>query len=130
MVRPKTTQVPAVIAHDLQYPMGQNIQTHVRTSEQHDYQAAKMKKFYTAPRQENTGINSLAKIMENQNKITDALVKQHNALSLPSLTIPVFKGDPLEYQFFINAFEHGVQYMPPDRGYAEAKRLLEKTFWR
>lgn len=157
VVRPKTTRLPPVIARDLQYPMGQNIQTHVRTSEQHDHQAAKMKKFYTASRQENTNINSLAKIMEKQNQITEALVKQHNTSSLPSLTIPVFKGDPLEYQFFISAFEHGIekrtdnskdrlhfleqfttgqpqelvrscQYMPPDRGYAEAKRLLKKHF--
>lgn len=49
VVGPKTTRIPPVIAHDLQYPMGQNIQTHARTNEQHDHQASKMRKFYTAP---------------------------------------------------------------------------------
>ena len=89
--------------------------------------------------------------------ITEALVKQQSLSLLPPLSIPVFKGDPLDYQFFIRAFEHGIedrtgnskdrlyflkqfttgqprelvhscQYMQPDKGYAEAKRLLKKRF--
>ena len=96
-------------------------------------------------------------IMENQNQITETLIKQQGQFTLPSVSIPVFKGDPLDYLFFMRAFEHGIerktesnqdrlffleqftlgqprelvrscQYMHPDRGYATAKELLKKHF--
>lgn len=46
--------------------------------------------------------------MQKQNAITDMLLKQQTRSYLPSKDIPVFKGDPLTYRFFIRAFEHAV----------------------
>lgn len=95
--------------------------------------------------------------MKNQNRITETVIKQQGQFMLPTLTIPVFKGDPLEYQFFKRASEHGIeskmdnsrdrlyfleqfisrqpkelvrscQFMRPDRGYAMAKELLKNHF--
>lgn len=95
--------------------------------------------------------------MQHQNIITEVLVKQQRLSSLPPFSIPMFKGDPLEYKFFIRAFEHGIedktenckdrlyfleqftmeqprelvrscQHMEPSRGYKEAKRLLKKHY--
>ena len=64
----------------------------------------------------------------------------------------MFKGDPLDYRFFVRAFEHAIedstknskdrlyflgqprdlvsscQHMEADTGYADAKRLLKKHF--
>ncbi|KAK0155257.1 hypothetical protein N1851_002391 [Merluccius polli] len=54
-------------------------------------------------------LSNLANIMQKQNMITEALVKQQSLSLLPPLSIPVFKGDPLDYQFFIRAFEHGIE---------------------
>ncbi len=65
-------------------------------------------------------ISNLAGIMEKQNKIAEALVKQQNLFSLPPFTMPVFKGDPLEYQFFMRAFEHGIE---------EQTVKTDFTFW-
>lgn len=95
-------------------------------------------------------------IMEKQNEITAALVKQQLSTSLPPRTIPIFEGDPLEYRMFIKAFEQGVeaktgkadclyyleqftrgqpqelvrscQHMTPEHGYAVAKELLQYHF--
>ena len=93
----------------------------------------------------------------NQNQLTFTLIKHQGQFTLPSVNIPVFKGDPLDYLFFMSAFEHGIerktesnqdrqffleqftlgqprelvrscQYMHPDRGYAAAKGLLKKHF--
>ena len=108
-------------------------------------------------RNEKQELTKLVNIMENQNRITECLVKQQGQFTLPPVTIPIFKGDPLDYQFFIRAFEYGIerktescqdrlyfleqftlgqprelvrscQYMHPDRGYIEAKKLLRKHF--
>lgn len=91
--------------------------------------------------------------MENQNRITETLTRQQGQFTSPLVTNPVFKGDPLEYQFLIRAFEHGIeretensqdrlcfleqftsgppkelvcncQFMRPDRGYTA--ELLKK----
>lgn len=51
----------------------------------------------------------LSTIMHKQNEITAAFVKQQRLLSLPSLDIPVFNSDSLQYRKFIRAFEHGVE---------------------
>ena len=102
-------------------------------------------------------MGDLFNVMQRQNEITELLVKQHKVSTLPSLNIPVFNGDPLEYSFFMKAFEHGIEertdsnkdrlhfleqfttgrpkvlvrscsHMHPDRGYTEAKKLLNKHF--
>lgn len=102
-------------------------------------------------------LDSLMNVMENQNQITETLRKQQGQFTLPSVTIPVFKGDPLDYLFFMSAFEYGIerkteksqdrlflleqytlrhprelacrcQNMHPERGYAAAKELLKKHF--
>lgn len=96
-------------------------------------------------------------IMRHQNIITKVLVKQQRLSSLPPLSIPMFKGDPLEYKSFIRAFEHGIedkmenckdrlyfleqftmgqpqelvwscQHMELSRGYKGAKRLQKKYY--
>lgn len=103
------------------------------------------------------GMSNLVNIMERQNVITETLVKQQKLSSLPPLSIPTFNGNPLDYQFFMRAFEHGIeektenskdrlyfleqctvgqprelvrscQYMQADRGYTEAKRLLKHYY--
>ncbi|XP_034063576.1 uncharacterized protein LOC117540820 [Gymnodraco acuticeps] len=96
-------------------------------------------------------------IMQKQNDITALLVQQQSSLSLPPRDIPVFDGNPLEYNLFVRAFENGVegkaassvdclyyleqytrgqprelvkscQHMPSDRGYQRARMLLEERF--
>lgn len=54
-------------------------------------------------------ISNLVNIMQKQNMITEALVKQQSLYLLPPPSIPVFKGDPLDYQVFMRAFEHGIE---------------------
>ncbi|KAL3967647.1 phylloquinone omega-hydroxylase/docosahexaenoic acid omega-hydroxylase [Sarotherodon galilaeus] len=102
-------------------------------------------------------VKDLLNVMKRQNEIIELLVKQQKASTLPPLDVPVFSGDPLEFGFFMKAFEHGIEertdsnrdrlrfleqftqgrpkvlvrscsHMHPDRGYAEAKRLLRKHF--
>ncbi|XP_028317687.1 uncharacterized protein LOC114472566 [Gouania willdenowi] len=102
-------------------------------------------------------IGHLLNVMQRQNDITEFLVKQQRAFTLPILEVPVFRGDPLEFDFFMKAFEHGIEertdnnrdrlrfleqftngrpkvlvrscsHMHPDRGYVEAKKLLNKHF--
>lgn len=100
--------------------------------------------------------DSIIAIMHKQNEITASLVHQQRMLSLPTRDIPVFEGDPLHYQAFIRAFEQLVedkaseadclyyleqftsgqpkelvqscQHMAPERGYSQAKHLLEQHF--
>ncbi|XP_075883546.1 uncharacterized protein LOC142888922 [Nelusetta ayraudi] len=107
VVRPKTRET-SVKGYDLPHTVKQSMQTHV-SAQQHDHKSTTMQRFNSAPRQEHTSVDKLAEIMEKQNKITEALVKQHNMSSLPSLSIPVFKGEPLDYLFFIRAFEYGIE---------------------
>lgn len=47
--------------------------------------------------------------MGKKNVITETLVKQQKLSSLPPLSIPIFNGNPLDYQFFLRAFEHGIE---------------------
>ena len=51
----------------------------------------------------------IVNIMQRQNDITTLLVQQSLSSSLPPRDIPVFNGDPLQYQAFIRAFENGVE---------------------
>ncbi len=109
----------------------------------------------SVPAHVNTG--SLFNIMQRQNDIAEIFIKQQSLSTLPPMDIPVFSGDPLEFTFFIRAFEHGVenkttnnkdrlyfleqfttgqpkvlvrscQHMTLERGYKEAKRLLYQHF--
>ncbi len=95
--------------------------------------------------------------MPIQNDIAEIFIKQQSLSTLPPMDIPVFSGDPLEFTFFIRAFEHGVenkttnnkdrlyfleqfttgqpkvlvrscQHMTSERGYKKAKRLLYQHF--
>lgn len=98
----------------------------------------------------------LLSVMQRQNEITSALVKQQQLASLPARDIPLFDGDPLQYISFMRAFEQGVEekasqndclyyleqftrgqprelvrsclHMMPDLGYATAKHLLQEHF--
>lgn len=96
-------------------------------------------------------------VMQKQNAITEILVKQQTRSYLPSKCIPVLKGHPLTYKFFIRAFEHAVdsktdsyqeklyyleqytgeepqelvrscEHMSADRGYHEARKLLQRQY--
>lgn len=95
--------------------------------------------------------------MKRQNEITTLLIQQQQRSSLPKRDIQVFDGDPLQYHTFLRAFENGVeskpdsysdclyfleqftrgrtrdlvrscQHMDPERGYAQAKVLLQEHF--
>ena len=95
--------------------------------------------------------------MDRQNQMTELLVHQQKLSLLPAREITTFGGDPMDYQSFISAFQHGIesntnidrdrlyyleqyttgqarelvrscQHMDPTRGYAEARRLLEQHF--
>lgn len=109
---------------------------------------------YNAPT--NRG-EDIIKVMQNQNVITELLVKQQKQSQLPVKDIPVFRGDALQYKSFSRAFEHSIEqktdndqdrlyfleqftagepqelvrscaHMPPSKGYYEAKRLLHKHY--
>lgn len=58
-------------------------------------------------------------IMRKQNEITTLLMQQQNLSLLPKREIPIYDGDPLE-------LVRSCQHMPPERGYAKAKALLEE----
>lgn len=51
---------------------------------------------------------TLCTVMTRQNNITELMVKQQKMMTLPPLDIPTFSGDPLDYNTFVSAFEHGV----------------------
>ena len=94
-------------------------------------------------------------VLQKQRVITEMLVRQHNLSSLPRKE--VFKGDSLIYKSFIRSFAHTVEgeadtyqykfyyleqytggkaqdlvhsceHMPSERGYKEARRLLQKHY--
>lgn len=96
-------------------------------------------------------------VIRRQNDIADLLASQHKQVSLPAREIPVFDGNPLEYQIFMRAFRHGIEektnsyqdmlyyleqytsgpcrelvrsclYMDAEPGFKEAKRLLKVHF--
>lgn len=102
-------------------------------------------------------IGDLLGVMQHLNEITELLVRQQKVSTLPPLDIPVINGDPLEFGFFMKAFQHGIedrtesnrdrlhfleqfthgrpkvlvrscQHMHPVIGYVEAKKLLNKHF--
>lgn len=99
----------------------------------------------------------LVTVIQRQNDIADLLMLHQKQSSLPSRQIPVFDGDPLSFQTFMRAFKHGIEnktscdddrlyyleqytsgqprelvrscfHMEPERGYAEARRLLKVHF--
>lgn len=47
-------------------------------------------------------MDRIVDVMQHQNTITEILLKQQSLLSLSPLSLPMFKGDPLEYRFFIH----------------------------
>ena len=96
-------------------------------------------------------------LQRQQNKIVEMLATQQKKSSLPHPKVPIFDGSPMEYGPFIRAFENIIesktsssserlyyleqftsgdvkelvrscQFLPPDRGYPEAKRLMKKKF--
>ncbi len=89
--------------------------------------------------------------------LIEQLISQQIRNTLPPTTLQEYDGDPLQYAGFIRAFEYSVEsktqdpadrmyfldqyttgragnivqgcmHMPPDRGYVEARKLLEKHF--
>ncbi|GAA6085463.1 uncharacterized protein LOC117545953 [Tachysurus ichikawai] len=93
----------------------------------------------------------------NMSAIAALIVQQQRVNSLPSRDLHVFNGEPLSFRPFMQAFEHHIEnntsssqdrlyyleqftsgqpkelvrsclHMGADRGYAEAKRLLELHF--
>ena len=51
----------------------------------------------------------ISKLLQRQNEITALLVKQNLYSTLPPRDIPIFDGDPMQYEMFIRAFEGGVE---------------------
>lgn len=49
---------------------------------------------------------------QRQNDIAEFLLKQLKIFTVPPQSIPVFKGDLLEYKLFTRAYEHGVESTP------------------
>lgn len=101
--------------------------------------------------------DGLCQAIAQQANVTEYLVRCHKASLLPDLTIPTFKGDPLEYKSFIRAIEHGIEgrtsdnrdrlqfllqytsgqphelvkscmHMESSAGYAKAKQMLKEFF--
>ncbi|KAK0131195.1 hypothetical protein N1851_034100 [Merluccius polli] len=93
----------------------------------------------------------------SQNQLTSLLIQQQRVTTLPKANIAVFDGNILEYQSFINLFDHIIesktdnnqdrllfliqytkghaqdlvkscQHMDANRGYRKARELLEKHF--
>ncbi|XP_061106388.1 uncharacterized protein LOC133134038 [Conger conger] len=96
-------------------------------------------------------------INNNLGAIADLIVQQQKLTSLPTRNVTVFNGEPLNFKPFMLAFQHCIEnntnssqdrlyyleqytsgqpkelvrsclHMDADRGYAEAKRLLEHHF--
>lgn len=102
-------------------------------------------------------METLCSVMSRQNNITELMVKQQRMMTLPPLDIHTFSGDPLDYNAFVRAFEHGVEsrcesfkdclyyleqfndgeqkmlikcclHMKPHAVYQKAKQLLKEHF--
>lgn len=111
----------------------------------------------TAGQQLDGNMSGLLKVMENQNIITQMLVKQQQYAQLPEKKVTVFTGDPLNYRSFIRAFEQAIEqktdseqdklyylqqftagepqqlvrsceHMPAHKGFKKAKELLQKHY--
>ena len=96
-------------------------------------------------------------LQRQQNTIVEMLETQQKKSSLPHPKVPIFNGSPMEYGPFIRAFENIIesktsssrerlyyleqftsgdvkelviscQFLPPDKGYPEARRLMKKKF--
>lgn len=96
-------------------------------------------------------------LIQRRNDITALLAQQNLSSTLPPRDIPVYDGDPLQYEVFIRAFGRGVerktddysdclhfleqytighpkdfvrscQHLPPAQGYQRAKHLLKEHF--
>ena len=87
-----------------------------------------------------------------QNKIVEMLATQQKKINLPQQRVPIFDGDPMEYAsllehsrtssrlklsserlYYLEQFTSGdvkelVHFLPPDKGYQEARRLLKSKF--
>lgn len=152
VVRPKeTAHGPSVRPHDtthlIQYsPQRQNVQSrmqgYVRT---------------TPPVLNDGNQVDMCNLIQRQNDITALLAQQSLSSTLPPRVIPVYDGDPLQYEVFRRAFERGVekkcddysdclhfleqytrghpkdlvrscQHLPPAQGYQRAKDLLKEHF--
>lgn len=53
--------------------------------------------------------DNLATVMQQQNDITESLIRQQKLSTLPPQNIPVFKGDPIEYCLIMSAFGHNLE---------------------
>lgn len=111
----------------------------------------------TEPQQYDRSSDDILHAMQKQNVITKMKINQQNRTQLPAKEVPVFNGNPLIYRSFIRAFEQAIErrtdneqdrlyylqhytagepqelvcsceHMPPDRGFKEAKRLLQKQY--
>ena len=120
--------------------------------------------FKPLPRDRSSPKNSSGEIVRDfidlqmqQNEMMKLIHVQQQRSTLPNLQVPVFHGDPLEYQTFIHAFESLVEakttngterlhyleqytsgevrelvrschFMAPNAGFVQAKRLLQKRY--
>ena len=111
----------------------------------------------TPPVINNGNQGDIYNLIQRQNDITAMLAQQHLTSTLPPRDIPVYDGDPLQFEAFIRAFERGVerktddesdclhyleqytrgqpkdlvrscQHLPPAQGYQRAKHLLKEHF--
>ena len=96
-------------------------------------------------------------LQRQQNKIVEMLATQQKKSNLPQQRVPIFDGDPMEYGPFVRAFENIIEtktsssserlyyleqftsgdvkelvrschFLPPGKGYQEARRLLKRKF--
>jgi len=96
-------------------------------------------------------------LQQQQNKIVEMLATQQKKSNLPQQRVPIFDGDPMEFNPFVRAFENIIEsktsnnseklyyleqftsgdakelvrschYLPAERGYQEARRLMKKKF--
>ena len=111
----------------------------------------------TPPVINNGNQGDIYNLIQRQNDITAMLAQQHLTSTLPPRDIPVYDGDPLQFEAFIRAFERGVerktddesdclhyleqytrgqpkdlvrscQHLPPAQGYQRAEHLLKEHF--
>lgn len=109
------------------------------------------------PLQEQNQTAGLYNLLQQQNDITSLLVQTQTSQLLPRREIPIYDGDPLQFNSFIKAFEHCVEaktsckgdclyyleqftrgqprdivrsclHMTADKGFDVAKRLLKEHF--
>ena len=103
------------------------------------------------------GSDQLHRVLERQNDLTNLLVKQQQTAFLPKRDIAIFDGDIMQYQSFIASFELVIEskvesneeklyfleqytrgpaqalvkscrYMDPNRGYQNAKKMLQNNY--